>query len=119
MSAVAESRVSSLRQLFKSKHDQQAPIKADVKAYDHSLILLAISLLSIGLVVVTSASMPVADRLQGDPFYCASRHGIYIVGAIIAAVISMSLSDFDALRLCSQLKSLEKTRMLPSEAFIE
>lgn len=30
-----------------------------------------------------------------------------------AAVISMSLRDFDALRLCSQLKSLEKTRMLP------
>lgn len=30
-----------------------------------------------------------------------------------AAVISMSLTDMDALRLCSQLKSLEKTRMLP------
>lgn len=30
-----------------------------------------------------------------------------------AAVISMSLTDTDALRLCSQLKSLEKTRMLP------
>ncbi len=29
------------------------------------------------------------------------------------AVISMSLTDMDALRLCSQLKSLEKTRMLP------
>ncbi len=30
-----------------------------------------------------------------------------------AAVISMSLHDFDALRLCSQLRSLERTRMLP------
>ena len=30
-----------------------------------------------------------------------------------AAVISLSLSDFDALRLCSQLRSLERTRMLP------
>ncbi|MFZ1812992.1 MAG: PleD family two-component system response regulator [Rhizobiaceae bacterium] len=30
-----------------------------------------------------------------------------------AAVISMGLSDFDALRLCSQLRSLERTRMLP------
>ncbi|MCB1449849.1 MAG: PleD family two-component system response regulator [Nitratireductor sp.] len=30
-----------------------------------------------------------------------------------AAVISMSLTDFDALRLCSQLRSLERTRMLP------
>jgi two-component system cell cycle response regulator len=30
-----------------------------------------------------------------------------------AAIISMSLVDTDPLRLCSQLKSLEKTRMLP------
>ena len=30
-----------------------------------------------------------------------------------AAVISLSLSDFDSLRLCSQLRSLERTRMLP------
>ncbi|MGB7286522.1 MAG: PleD family two-component system response regulator [Salaquimonas sp.] len=29
------------------------------------------------------------------------------------AIISMSLTEFDPLRLCSQLKSLEKTRMLP------
>lgn len=29
------------------------------------------------------------------------------------AIISLSLVDFDALRLCAQLKSLEKTRMLP------
>ncbi len=30
-----------------------------------------------------------------------------------AAVISMSLTNFDALRLCSQLRSLERTRVLP------
>lgn len=30
-----------------------------------------------------------------------------------AAVISLSLIDFDALRLCSQLKSVERTRILP------
>jgi len=29
------------------------------------------------------------------------------------AIISMALADMDALRLCSQIKSLEKTRMLP------
>ena len=29
------------------------------------------------------------------------------------AIISLSLADMDALRLCAQLKSLEKTRMLP------
>lgn len=30
-----------------------------------------------------------------------------------AAVVSLSINDFDALRLCSQLRSLERTRMLP------
>lgn len=33
--------------------------------------------------------------------------------AFDAAIISMSLAGFDALRLCSQLRSLERTRMLP------
>ncbi|MCB1386672.1 MAG: PleD family two-component system response regulator [Nitratireductor sp.] len=36
-----------------------------------------------------------------------------IDGDFDAAIISMSLADLDPLRLCSQLKSLEQTRMLP------
>ncbi|WP_299080848.1 cell division protein FtsW [uncultured Paraglaciecola sp.] len=92
MTVAAENKVNVLRQLFKSKHDAQSTaIKTEVQAYDHSLILLAIALLSIGLVVVTSASMPVADRLYGNPFYFAVRHGIYIVGAMIASMIVMQV----------------------------
>ncbi|MCB1422861.1 MAG: PleD family two-component system response regulator [Nitratireductor sp.] len=34
-------------------------------------------------------------------------------GDFDAAIISLSLADMDALRLCAQIKSLEKTRMLP------
>lgn len=34
-------------------------------------------------------------------------------GDFDAAAISLSLTDFDALRLCAQLRSLERTRMLP------
>ena len=34
-------------------------------------------------------------------------------GDFDTAIISLSLADMDALRLCAQLKSLEKTRMLP------
>ena len=92
MSSITENKVSSLRQLFMSKHDKtQEPIKADIQPYDHWLILLAIALLSIGLVVVTSASMPVAERLHGNPFHFAIRHGIYIVLAMITAMIVMQI----------------------------
>jgi cell division protein FtsW len=92
MSVILENKVSSLRQLFTSRHDQsQAPIKVNLQPYDHSLVLLAITLLSIGLVVVTSASMPVADRLFGNPFHFAIRHSIYIVLAMIAALIVMQI----------------------------
>jgi cell division protein FtsW len=92
MSTITENKINSLRQLFMSKHDKtKAPIKADIQPYDHSLILLAIALLSIGLVVVTSASMPVADRLFGNPFHFAIRHGIYVLLAMISAMIVMQI----------------------------
>lgn len=92
MSVLDENKISSLKQLFMSRHDKpQEPAKANLRPYDQSLILLAIALLSIGLVVVTSASMPVADRLSGNPFHFAIRHGIYIVLASIAALIVMQI----------------------------
>ena len=92
MSTITENKVSSLRQIFMSKHDEtQPPIKAEIQQYDYSLILLAIALLSIGLVVVTSASMPVADRLYGNPFHFAIRHAIYVVLAMISAMVVMQI----------------------------
>jgi cell division protein FtsW len=87
-----ENKASFFRQMFVSKHDKTpALIKADIQPYDQSLILLAIALLSIGLVVVTSASMPVADRLFDNPFHFAIRHGIYAVLAIITALTVMQI----------------------------
>ena len=92
MNTIIENNVSTLRQLFVSKHDETSEsIKADVQPYDHSLLLLAIALLSIGLVIVTSASMPVADRLFGNPFHFAIRHGIYVLLAMLTALIVMQI----------------------------
>lgn len=79
---------TKLSALFAAKHDGQAPAK---HPYDVTLILIALALMSIGVIIVTSASMPVADRLHDNPFYFAIRHGIYIVGAIIAAMIVLNL----------------------------
>ena len=79
---------TKLSALFAAKHDGQAAAK---HPYDVTLILIALALMSIGVIIVTSASMPVADRLHDNPFYFAIRHGIYIVGAIIAAMIVLNL----------------------------
>ncbi|MCP4417118.1 MAG: cell division protein FtsW, partial [Chloroflexi bacterium] len=44
-----------------------------------------------GLIIVCSASMPIADRLHDNPFYFAIRHGIYLIGAVIAAMVVVQL----------------------------
>ncbi|HAU26574.1 MAG TPA: cell division protein FtsW, partial [Alteromonas australica] len=73
---------TKLSELFAARHDENRT----QQPYDTSLMLIALALMSIGIIIVTSASMPVADRLHDNPFYFAIRHGIYIVGALIAAM---------------------------------
>ena len=79
---------TKLSALFAAKHDGQP---SATHPYDVTLILIALALMSIGIIIVTSASMPVADRLHDNPFYFAIRHGIYIVGAIVAAMVVLNL----------------------------
>ncbi len=76
-----------LQKLFKKKHD----IHTSFKPYDLSLLLVAFTLLCIGFVMVTSASMPVAERMFDNPFHFAIRHAIYMVIAILAASITMMI----------------------------
>ncbi len=61
------------------------------RPYDLVLVLIALTLFAIGFVIVTSASMPIAERLHGNPFYFAIRHAIYIGLAVIAAMIVLNL----------------------------
>jgi len=76
----------SLLELFAKRHDEQSP-----RHYSLLLVLVCLSLYSIGFVIITSASMPIAERLYGDPYHFAFRHGIYIVIALIAAMITLNL----------------------------
>lgn len=78
----------SLRQLFAQKHDGAGSTQLH---FDAVFIVLSIILLSLGLVIVTSASMPVAERLHDNAFYFAIRHGIYIVIALTAAMIVLQI----------------------------
>lgn len=78
--------MSKLQSLFRQRHDT-----APTRYYDLSMVMLAILLLSIGLVIVTSASMPVASRLFDNPFHFAMRHGIYLCLATVAALIVLQI----------------------------
>jgi len=48
------------------------------KAFDRSLIVLGLTMYMVGLVMVASSSIPVAERLFNNPFHFVIRHCIYI-----------------------------------------
>ncbi|MCC7887615.1 FtsW/RodA/SpoVE family cell cycle protein, partial [Escherichia coli] len=42
-------------------------------------------------IMVTSASMPIGQRLTNDPFFFAKRDGVYLILAFILAIITLRL----------------------------
>lgn len=48
--------------------------------YDRTLLWLTFGLAAIGFIMVTSASMPIGQRLTNDPFFFAKRDGVYLIG---------------------------------------
>jgi len=67
------------------------PQSTDVATFDRSYIVLAIAMYMIGLVMVASSSMPVAERLFDNPFHFIIRHMIYICISLLVAVITMQI----------------------------
>jgi len=55
---------------------------------DTYLILVVAILLTLGLVMVGSASIDIADRQTGDPFYYLIRQGGYVTVALVMAVVA-------------------------------
>lgn len=55
--------------------------------YDRTLLWLILGLAAIGLVMVTSASMPIGQRLAQDPFIFARRDGLYMLVSLALALI--------------------------------
>ena len=64
---------------------------AKVATFDRGFVILAIAMYMIGLVMVATSSMPVAERLFGNPFHFVLRHGIYIVLSIGIAAIALQI----------------------------
>ncbi len=61
--------------------------------YDRWILLSAVLLLSIGLLMVASASMVISDRQFGYPFHYLMRQAVYLflglLGMILATRVSM------------------------------
>jgi len=59
--------------------------------YDRALLWFTLGLAAVGFIMVTSASMPVGQRLANDPFLFAKRDGLYIILAFCLALITLRL----------------------------
>ncbi|TRX52719.1 cell division protein FtsW [Thalassomonas sp. M1454] len=59
--------------------------------FDRSFLVLAFTMYLIGLVMVASSSMPVAERLFNNPFHFVIRHAVYIVLSLIVAGIALQV----------------------------
>lgn len=61
---------------------------AEQQAFDRMLLWCALFLLGLGFVMVASASMPIGERLTGNPYHFVTRHGMYL---FISLVVSAGL----------------------------
>jgi cell division protein FtsW len=66
-------------------------MNADRAVFDRSFIVIALVMYMIGLIMVASSSMPVAERLFNNPFHFVIRHTIYIVLSLGIAGVALQI----------------------------
>lgn len=64
---------------------------ATMVLYDRTLLWLTFGLAIIGFVMVTSASMPIGQRLADDPFLFAKRHALYLGLAFGLSLVTLRI----------------------------
>lgn len=77
-------QTAQFREKFLLEWDKWTKLTPSNALYDRSLIWLFLSLLVIGFVAVTSASIPFATTNYQDPFHFAVRDGLYVLASLIA-----------------------------------
>lgn len=61
------------------------------RLYDRTLVWLTFALAMIGLIMVTSASMPIGQQLAGDPFLFAKRNALYLLLALCSSLVTLRI----------------------------
>lgn len=59
--------------------------------FDRTLVFSVMLLVALGFVMVSSASMPVAERLFGNHYHFVIRHGVYIGLGLITALMVVQI----------------------------
>jgi len=59
--------------------------------FDRQLVWLSLSLMLIGLVMVTSASFPISSRLTHQPFHFMFRHAIFLLLALATSSVVLQI----------------------------
>ena len=78
------------RLIQKLQDIKEQPVRSK-QPYDRSLLMLVFTLMGIGLVIVTSASMPEGIALSADPFRFFKRHLIYIILCLFTLGLVVSI----------------------------
>lgn len=82
------SQVSLDSRLMQKDVNESSGFVVTVSALDWWLLASVAALLYVGLVIITSASIDVADARSGNPFMYASRHGIFLCVALVAGIMA-------------------------------
>ena len=78
-------------QQFQQQYLRYTTITPSNLLYDRALFWLFICLLLIGLIAVSSASIPVGTKLFDDPFYFAKRDAAYVALSIFACYFFLQI----------------------------
>lgn len=73
------------------RNEQRCASRSAVAGIDRQLLMVMATLLALGLVMVGSASIAIADRQTGEPFYYLFRQGGYITLGLLAGVIAYQI----------------------------
>lgn len=88
MAGLAQTTITKMNQLY-SRWLPKLPAEITAR---NVLIFCVVTLLCIGTIMVASASMPYAARINDNPFHYIVRHGISILVAFVAAVVTYRVS---------------------------
>jgi len=86
LSALSATIGNSVVKVFDNESTSQSGM-----VFDRSFVVLALVMYMIGLIMVASSSMPVAERLFNNPFHFVIRHTIYIVLSLGIAGVALQI----------------------------
>ncbi|WP_300620507.1 putative lipid II flippase FtsW [Dokdonella sp.] len=76
--------------LFNYNAETQATRRSEARGqYDLGLVLAAVALASLGVVMVASSSIAIADGQHVGPFYYLTRHLVFLALGLAACVVAM------------------------------